>query len=347
MKANFGKIVGLAILLVSVTVTSALGQNEQRRGTAGATYLMIPLSARTAALGRTATGGVNTMTGVEGLWANPAALTMNTGTNAQFSHLDYFADINVNSFGIAQALGSSHLAFHVTSWDFGDIPRTTELNPEISNVTFSPSFIQAGVTYARQLTDRIAAGATMKVLSESLDDGLGATGISVDAGMTYLVGESGLRFGVALKNFGPEMSYGGSGLTRSVQIPGTPANSTTQAVAIEAASFELPTLLNFGVTYTRDLAEMINFSVLGNYRSNSFSQDQFSGGLELGFRELFFVRGSYEWQSDMDQTAFEGWAMGAGINLEFSQTGRLVVDYSYTGAEFFDKMQMFTVGVVL
>jgi hypothetical protein len=49
----------------------------------------------------------------------------------------------------------------------------------------------------------------------------------------------------------------------------------------------------------------------------------------------------------MDQTAFEGWAMGAGINLEFSQTGRLVVDYSYTGAEFFDKMQMFTVGVVL
>jgi hypothetical protein len=268
-----------------------------------------------------------------------------TGTNVMFSNMQYFADIGVNTFGVAQRVGASNLAFTISSWDFGEIPRTTEVSPEITEFTFSPSFVQFGVSFARQLTDRIAAGATLKLLNEDIDL-VSATGIAIDAGMSYNVGETGLRFGVALKNFGPQMSYSGDGLTQQVNLPGAPPNATTQAVSIEAEGFELPAVLNFGVSYTRELAQDVNVGLLGNYRSNSFAQDQFSGGLELDFRNLLYVRGSYELQEDMDQTAFDGWSMGAGVNFEFS--GRAArFDYSYSSAEFFDAVQMFTVQVVL
>ncbi len=337
--------VGLAAILLGFSASAALGQGSDRRGTAGATYLLLPVTARTASLGNNATGGMGSMTGLEAIHTNPAGMLHNNGTNVMFSHMQYFASIDVNTFGVSQRLGNSAIGLVVTAWDFGEIPLTTEQNPEVSDLTFSPQYIQLGLSYARQLTDRISAGATVKLLSEDIEEA-NATGLALDAGMAYSVGETGLRFGVSLKNFGPQMTYSGNGLTQQVRLPGAPANATTQAVTIEAESFELPAILNFGVSYTRQIAQDVDFSVLGNYRSNSFAQDQFSGGLELGFRNLLYVRGAYELQEDMDQTAFDGWSVGAGINFEFS--GRQAsFDYSYTGAEFFDAVQMFTVNVTL
>lgn len=345
MRHNIVTYVGLAAIVLGFSAQEALGQGEDRRGSAGATYLLLPVTARTASLGNASTSGFASMAGLEAIHANPAGLVFNTGTNALFSNMQYFADINVNTFGIGQRVGNGSLALVITSWDFGDIPFTTEAQPEVSDVTFSPNYLQFGASYARQLTDRIAAGVTVKLLSEDIDRA-NATGVALDAGMGYTVGETGLRFGVALKNFGPSMKYTGNGLTQQVRLPGAPPNATTQAVSIEAADFELPTVLNFGVSYTSQVAHDVTFGVLGNFRSNSFAQDQFSGGLELGLMDVLYVRGSYEWQEDMDQTAFDGWSMGAGLNFGFA--GRSAsFDYSYQGAEFFDEVQMFTVSVVL
>jgi hypothetical protein len=345
MRTRIVTYIGLAAILLGFSASDVLGQGADRRGTAGATYLLLPVTAQTASLGNTATGGSATMSGLEALYSNPSALMLNTGTNVMFSNMQYFADIGVNTFGVAQRVGSGNVALVVTAWDFGEIPRTTEDLPEVSDFTFSPQFLQFGLSYARQLTDRIAAGATLKILNEDIEL-VSATGIAIDAGMSYTVGETGLRFGVALKNFGPQMTYSGDGLTQQVVLPGAPSNATTQAVTIEAEGFELPAILNFGVSYTRELAQDVNVGLLGNYRSNSFAQDQFSGGLELGFRNILYVRGAYELQEDMDQTAFDGWSVGAGLNFEFS--GRSAsFDYSYSGAEFFDAVQMFTVQVTL
>ena len=152
MRHKFVTYIGLAAILLGFSASDVLGQGADRRGTAGATYLLLPVSAQTAALGNTATGGVSSMSGLEAMYANPAGLMLNEGTNAMFSNMQYFADINVNTFGIAQRVGSSNLAIVLTSWDFGDIPRTTEANPEVSDFTFSPQYLQLGVSFARQLT---------------------------------------------------------------------------------------------------------------------------------------------------------------------------------------------------
>ena len=123
-------------------------------------------------------------------------------------------------------------------------------------------------------------------------------------------------------------------------------NATTNAVALESEGIELPTLLNFGASYTRELGAGAAVTVLGNFRSNSFDQDQYSGGLELGFQNIVYVRGGLEVTQDQDLTFFEGYSFGAGLNLELSGT-RLTVDYALVPTEFFDDVQYITASVTL
>jgi hypothetical protein len=321
------------------------GEGDQRAGTAAAEYLLIPLNARTASLGSTLTGGMANLGGVEALQANPAGLMANTGTNAQFSRMEYAADIGVNYFGVGQRFGNNNVALTVSFWDFGDIPLQDESSPEISDLTFSASNVAVGLTLARQFTDRINAGFTVKGMNESIDD-MNASGVAFDAGMTYVVGESGLRFGVSLKNFGPAMTFGGTGLAASVATGDDPEDNVEVPAEISALESELPSLLNFGATYTRQFAGDVSVSALANFRSRAYDLDQYSVGLEAGYANLFFVRGGAEITSEMDLSFYQGWNVGAGLNLELSSM-RLNVDYAYRGTEYFSGVNLFTVGFTL
>ena len=337
------RIIALALAFV-VALPAAQAQDE-RAGTAGASWLLVPNTARSVGLGQTITGGLSNINGLEALYANPAGLTVNQGTSALFSRLDYVADIGVNYFGIGQRFGNNQIALTVNAWDFGDIPLQTEAQPDITDVTWTATFIAAGATYARQLTDRIAAGVTAKVVSERIDD-VAASAVAFDAGMTYVVGESGLRLGVSLKNFGSNIQYAGSGLNRQVKVPNQPPSANNNTLTIESATAELPSLLNFGVSYTRDVGSATSVTLLTNFRSNSFDQDQYAAGLEVGFMDILYVRGGYDVVSDTEYTMFEGYSLGAGLNLGFGGN-QLRLDYAYQPTQFFSNVNYITASIAL
>jgi hypothetical protein len=347
MKATFLTCCVLAAVLFGMAAPPAAAQDEpegdERAGTAAAPYLLIPLSARTAALGTALTGGMSNLSAVEALQANPAAMMSNEGTSAQFSRMEYVADIGVNYIGIAQRFGSNSIALTASAWDYGEIAEQSETSPDITDVTYDASSTVVGLSLARQFTDRIAAGFTVKALSESIDD-MNASAVAFDAGMTYVVGESGLRFGVSLKNFGTSMNYGGTGLaTVSNPDPNDDGGVSSQ---IESLDSELPSLLNFGVSYTRMLAGDLSVTALGNFRSVAYDQDEYSAGLEAGYMNLFYVRGGVLMTQDMDASFYQGWNAGAGLNLDVSGFG-LSVDYAYRATDFFDGVNMFTVSLGL
>ena len=339
------RIIALALLatLLSVSVSAQDVAGEEAAGTSAASYLLLPMTARTAALGTALTGGIHNLSGVEALQANPAALMVNNGTNVLFSRTEYVADIGINYFGFAQRLGSSNIGFTVTAWDFGDIPLTTEESPDPSSLTWTASTIVVSGTYARQFTDRIAAGITVKAITEGIAD-VNGSAVAFDAGMTYVVGESGLRFGVALKNFGAQMNWAGNGLNQIVIIDDN--DQTGFPTVLDADSHELPSLLTFGATYSRTFSGDVTLSALGNFRSNAYEQDEFSGGLELGYADMIYVRGGVQLLPDMDQTFYNGWNVGGGLNLDLGGTG-IAADYAYRSTDFFDGVHMFTVGLTL
>ena len=336
-------------LLGLAALTFAVGAQAQsdRKGTAGADHLLIPVTAKTTSMGVGMTAGMANMSAVEALQSNPAGLAINTSTDVLFSRMNYVADVGVNYVGIAQRFGQNNIALSLQSWDFGDIAVQSEDSPDVDpSLTYNANYFVAGLSFARQLTDRIAAGTTVKVLSEQIDD-MNAGGIALDAGMTYTVGESGLRFGVSLKNFGAQMNYGGNGLVRLEQITGQDNNTTPNAVAVQGANFELPSLLNFGITYTRPLGANANVTTLATFRSNSFENQQFSGGLEIGFANLVYARGGYMAQADQADNFFTGVSAGAGVNLNLGGTA-VMVDYAVRPVRYFSgTVQMVTASVRL
>ena len=335
----------LGLVGLALAASPAAAQSE-REGTAGASYLLVPVTAKTTSLGVGMTAGMANTSGVELVLANPAGLASATGTEVLFSRMEYAADIGVNYIGVGQRFGNNTLGLTLQSWDYGDIVAKEVDAPDNTETTFSAGTFVAGLSLARQFTDRIAAGTTVKVLSETIDD-MNASGIALDAGMTYTVGESGLRFGVSLNNLGRQMKYDGNGLVQSVQLPSQDPNAVPNAVILQGQDYELPSLLNFGIAYTRALGTEASLTALGNFRSNSFTPNEYSGGLELGFRNILYVRGGYQLdEGGRSNTFFKGYNLGAGLNLDLNGTA-VSVDYAFRPIDYFGNIQMVTASLRL
>lgn len=321
----------LLLLAALVASAPAMAQGrdvpgDERAGTASAQFLLVPTTARTTSLANGLTAGVNSLSGLEGLQSNPAALMANNGTEAMFSYINFVADIGVNTFGVAQSFGSSNIGLFVTSWDLGEVPLTTAAAPDPTSVTYDAATYVVGASYARQFTDRIAGGVTAKAVGEQIDD-VSGTAVAFDAGVTYTVGESGLQFGVSLRNFGTKMSYSGNGLGSANPINGAGGNGSFP-ITIDADDYELPSLLNFGASYTRQFAGEVTATALGNFRSNAYDQPEFAGGLELGYGDLVYARGGVNVLPDQDVSATEFWSLGAGVNVPVSGSA-IGVDYAF------------------
>ena len=166
--------------------TSAFAGNEQRSGQAGASELLINPWARSSGWGGINTGSVS---GLEATFMNVAGLSNTVGTEFIFSNTSWFGESNVNAFGFSKSLDDqSVIALSVMSMGYGDIDITTEEQPEGTGSTYSPSYMNIGLSFAKKFTDNISCGATIRMISESIPD-LNASGVALDAGVQYITGD--------------------------------------------------------------------------------------------------------------------------------------------------------------
>lgn len=346
MTKNLFTLGAIAAVLLGLPAQEAAAQDD-RSGTQAMEELLVPVTPRTIALGSAITGGLGNLNGVEAVLSNPAATLASTGTDAMFSRSDYVLDIGINYAGVAQRFGANSVALTLMAWDYGDIDLTTTGTPDPiagNPITYTASSFAVGATYSRQFTDRIGAGLTLKALGRRIAD-VSTSGLGVDAGITYVVEEAGLRFGVALRNLGPQMDFNGSGLNQPVPNPG-PIGEQPVAGEIRDLAAQLPSTLNFGASYTRQFAGDVSLSALAGYQSRAYDPDQYTGGLELGYANLIYARGGFALTSSPDQDMWQNWNIGAGLNLPLAGQG-LRVDYAYRPTEVFGGVNVFSVGIGL
>lgn len=332
----------MAVIITATASTSAFAGNEQRTGEAGATELLINPWARSSGFAGANSASIE---GVESVFLNIAGTAFVTGTDLTFAHTKWFADINLNSFGFTQAVGEGALSLVVTSLDFGDIQRRTVDQPEGGLGTFSPSFLNLHLGYARKFTESIYGGVAVKIINESIND-LTANGVAFDAGIQYVTGETkNIRFGISLKNVGAPMSFGGDGL--SVRLT-TPSGNHTQTFESRSNGFELPALLNIGGSYDFNM-ENSQLRIVGNFVSNSFAKDLFQGGFQFTYKELISVRAGYSYEEGQGDNAsrttmFTGIAGGFSLNLPAGDSGnQICLDYAYRATDPFGAIN--TLGV--
>ncbi len=319
------------VMLFAVTVYAGAGN---RIGTAGATELLIPTGARDIAMGGST---VATTSGLDALFWNPAGLTRASNTaNANFSHMTYIADIGVEYGAVSATFeGFGTLALNMKALSVGDIPVTTTQNPDGTGETFSPQFFVAGLTYARQLSDRIAVGFTSNLITERMSE-VSASGVSFSIGLTYdnLAEMKGLSLGVVMKNIGPQMKYDGSALYRLASV--ADQNRGNNYVKIDAASFELPSTLEFGLGYRPPMGGDNAILVSTTFQNNNFSGDEYKVGLEYGYNNMFFLRGGYVMSpKSQDADYIYGFTAGAGVNLQM-EGASIGFNYAFRAVKYFD-----------
>ncbi len=336
-------IQGLVILLaISTLFVDTYAGGGKRNGTGAAQELMIPVSARGMALSGAYIAGIE---GIDAIYYNPAGLGVTSNSaDAMFSYMNYIADIGFAYAAVGMNFESfGSLGFSVRSLDFGDIPVTTTDNPYGTGATFSPTFVTVGLTYSNALTDRIRVGVNMNIVSEKIVS-TSATGVAFDVGVQYngVAGVEGLKLGVTIKNFGPAMDWDGPDLLRTAVEED--AKRGKQFYKIDAAAFELPSQLELGLAYQANFGSQFNGIVSAMFRNNNFSDDEYLFSGELSFKNMFFVRGGYDYVQEAVNNEDE-FLFGPSFGVGFKMTGSMdiTVDYAYRTVRYFDANHMVTV----
>lgn len=290
------KLILAGTLLVSLSATAG---NEDRVGSAGASHMLVNPWSRSSAAGD---AGIASTNGLEATYMNIAGLAFTDKTQIKFNYSNWMgnAGISLNSAGIAQRISESDvIAVSIQSMNFGDIPITTVANPEGNIGFFSPRANIFNVGYAKSFSKSIYGGINFKVISENISN-LRATGIALDAGIRYVTGERDqIKFGIALKNVGPVMSFKGDGLAQQIQYLSTGFVATTEQ---RSATFELPSLLSIGGSYDFIFNENNKLNVALGFTANSFSNDQYRLGLDYamtGDKVAFNLRAGYVYEKNL------------------------------------------------
>jgi hypothetical protein len=325
-------ILSLALLALLVGGTAWAG-SEERKGTGGALELKIPVGARGNALGSPASSD---MAGVEAIFWNPAGLSAMSGTEAMFSHTNYFAGQKVNFAAIGTKLGEANaIGFNAKVVSVGDVIVTTEDAPDGTGDIINPTFAVLGMSLARQFTDKVRGGFTINYVTERVIDNQ-ASGVSFDFGVQYLAGWHGMKLGMVMKNFGTSMHFDGPGFEINTLAPGSDPTAANRTFRSTSATFEMPSYFTLAGTY--DVLSDANqkFTFLASFQNNNFEGDNLAGGLEWSYKNMFALRGSWYGSivnntdpnsgTDTNSTLksgddlYSGYALGAGAKVKSGGT---------------------------
>lgn len=282
---------------------------------------------------------------------------MLNGSELVFAQTRLFegSDLKLNSFGYAQGLGENGaLSFTLSAVNFGDIQITTSDQPEGTGGFYSPNFYNIGVGYAYTYSSEdkpnsISVGILFRAIIESLPD-VSSSGLALDAGVQYVTGENdNLKIGVSLRNIGGPMNFAGEGL--SVQAK-DPENGQPLTFDVRVNEFEMPSMLNIGLSYDYYVHEKIVLTGLGNFTSNAFSRDQVGGGLELNYNKQFAVRAAYKKEigstNSGEENIYSGLSAGASVRIPLKKEGGtdISIDYAFRATNTFRGTHNFSVSLL-
>ncbi len=324
------------LVFTLVSIQPAMAGNPDRQGEAGAYELLMNPWARSAGL-----HSINTacITGVEAMRLNVAGTSRITKTEIAVGHARYLegSDLKMNAIGIAQKMGKNGtIGFSIMTLDFGDIAETTTANPDGTGSTFSPSFFNIGISYAHMFENKISVGILFRAISESISNA-GAFGMTLDAGVQYVTGpQDNFKLGISLRNIGSRMKFKGDGLSRLTQFDNDGAE---YEITLEqrTAEFEVPSMLNLGISYDFVFNETAKLTAIGNFTSNSFAEDFLSAGVEFNFKNMVVLRAAYrnEFGEDpaegVQNSVYTGLSGGISLQVPTKKGGQsnFGIDYAY------------------
>jgi hypothetical protein len=272
---------------------------------------------------------------VSASYFNPAGLAQLTKKEALLSHIDWISDLNHDYVSLALPVNRlGVIAFSVTALTMSnmerlwiDDPATVIREDDSTGLYFGAMDVAFAVSYARQITDKLAFGFTGKAVSQTIYN-MSASGAALDLGLLYRTGFKSLRLAAIVSNFGSSMAFSGLAL----EFQDTTYQVKPRARYVTTAT-PLPTTFRFGLAY--DLLDQpdnkLTFA-LDVLHPNDINETV-NFGFEYIFRKIFFVRTGYIFNNDLSYAEAikyqTGLSAGVGFMTNITPAVNIRIDYCY------------------
>ncbi|MCD6163137.1 MAG: PorV/PorQ family protein [candidate division Zixibacteria bacterium] len=332
----------ILILAAAALAATAIPANAEfaKVGTVGLKFLDIGVGGRALAMGEAYTAIADDASSV--FW-NPAG-TANIESGDFFAgYTKWPADINLYSFAIAKnanlpLMGTGTLTFSSTLLNTGKMNRITEYDSDGDfSGTFAYEDYSVGMTIGKYLTDKFAFGATAKYLHEKIDY-WDIDSWAVDIGTYYETGFKSIRIGMAIMNFGPDVTFkvddDGDGRVDEDLLDGESQDDDNGDGVIDGYDLDgedlkqkptpIPLTFRAGLAMNVYETESSKATFVAEVVHPSDNIERYQFGGEYWFQEMIAFRAGYK--MNMDEGGFTA---GVGLVLPFSASGKFSLDYAW------------------
>ena len=307
----------------------------QRVASTGFQFLKLPTDARAAAMG----GVLSTLShgGASMAISNPASIADVQGIDVSVSQMSWIADIDYFNGALVKNFGSKgNFGLSFIYLDYGSLTRsffdpvfddqgnyTFNVEQQLNVGTFSASDMAFGISYGRNITDRLQFGVNVKYAREEIDDA--STGnMLVDVGTVYYTGLKSFRVSMLGRNFGTDANFLGY----------------DEQIRVEPFDMKMPMTFVLGaaidVLEGRTQDDPLFWTLAGEFIHTNDASEKINLGTELILMNILALRGGYRAHYDE-----EGVTVGAGLNIHTGDMA-LRIDGAYIDFGRFDNVTMFT-----
>jgi len=301
-------------------------------GTSAANWLKIESGTRGISMGGSQAASGR---GLSGVYYNPASIAFIEDSEVYYSKSNYLAGITHNTLGYGTRLTpTDYFGLHLFYLDSGEMEVTTVPSPDGTGEVFNVLDLSLRLIYGKQLTDRLRIGGSIKYIREAIYT-MQMQSFVFDMGSNFNTGIYGIKLGMSVSNFGPDVQFSGEGLDKvvpdSTDISGKLSKITKK--------FSVPLVFRLGIEkeLLGDEEEGSNHLTISLDGINPIDYTVYGGvGLEYSWRDMAFVRGGTHLFHD---TA--GLSLGGGLKW-----GMIVVDYAYVNYGILKETHQFGISLV-
>jgi hypothetical protein len=318
-------------------VASADAQNPNV-GTSGAKFLLIPVGARSAAIGGAYIGLADDALSI---FANPAGIARVQSTTAQFSGLRWFDAFNINGAAIvhnAGDWGSLGMSLLVCSMDRVEI--TTETSPNGTGRFYDAQDVALGLSYGRYLTTQFNVGITAKYVYQRIWNEV-ADGIAFDIGTQYHIEFQNMTIAMTMANFGGDLRFDGPDLDITYLQNSNYPISRLAPARLHTDGFPMPLRFQVGIAMDVLTTELMDVRMEIDAEHPNDNRERVNVGAEVELLQLITLRGGYRYNYDDEDLT-----LGVGLNIP---VGRSIVqfDYAYSRYDLLPDVHRFGIGLEL